>query len=445
MSRPQIPGFYFDEARNRYFKITNGDQRLNSSYSNNSVRAIERRKENEKDRQSKRNKKRDKSLDVSLDAQKKHNPVNFQNFLLRTKLRYDRRAPSITQRLSSITKILLWAEFPTWPYSPLNAILLARGPYLELYPGNFVPGSGTQPIARICSLGMDPQLRISHVQSHVNWLAYLYGFELHICKWDCSLRTFRRVLHRQILEAGLMADEYRECRDDFIMQMNTCRFFPYFDEEFLVLHLERGYKLVIDLEDFLISSLQINLLTDEILPTNDTFFSQACDTLLFNTGKFLVVINKSGARREWRFDSPVHAYYSSSLQILNATKDIVQIVKLYIITAKDVIIREFDSESLKILGKDVVIPHGNDNQARPLIYRFRDQIMVEEREGIFKVIDMKLLVEKTVKCKNNLPSPREMMPRGYEQEGKFYLSDSRRTYVLHNEAEYVKVGSSRGQ
>lgn len=35
----QIPGYVWDEAKNRYFKVGNGDQRINSQYSNNTVRA----------------------------------------------------------------------------------------------------------------------------------------------------------------------------------------------------------------------------------------------------------------------------------------------------------------------------------------------------------------------------------------------------------------------
>lgn len=40
----EIPGFYFDKEKKRYFKITNGDQRHNSQYTNNSQQARKRRK-----------------------------------------------------------------------------------------------------------------------------------------------------------------------------------------------------------------------------------------------------------------------------------------------------------------------------------------------------------------------------------------------------------------
>lgn len=44
MPPQEIPGFYFDEVKKRYFRITNGDQRHNSGYSNNSIQANKRRK-----------------------------------------------------------------------------------------------------------------------------------------------------------------------------------------------------------------------------------------------------------------------------------------------------------------------------------------------------------------------------------------------------------------
>lgn len=44
MPPQEIPGFYFDEVKKRYFRITNGDQRHNGGYSNNSIQANKRRK-----------------------------------------------------------------------------------------------------------------------------------------------------------------------------------------------------------------------------------------------------------------------------------------------------------------------------------------------------------------------------------------------------------------
>lgn len=44
MPPQEIPGFYFDEVKRKYFRITNGDQRHNAGYSNNSIQANKRRK-----------------------------------------------------------------------------------------------------------------------------------------------------------------------------------------------------------------------------------------------------------------------------------------------------------------------------------------------------------------------------------------------------------------
>jgi len=40
---PELPGFIFDPVKKKYFRVTNGDQRYNSGYTNNSVRANKRR------------------------------------------------------------------------------------------------------------------------------------------------------------------------------------------------------------------------------------------------------------------------------------------------------------------------------------------------------------------------------------------------------------------
>lgn len=39
-----IPGYYFDPEKKKYFRITNGDQRFNTSYSNNKVQSVKRQK-----------------------------------------------------------------------------------------------------------------------------------------------------------------------------------------------------------------------------------------------------------------------------------------------------------------------------------------------------------------------------------------------------------------
>lgn len=41
---PELPGFYYDEAKKKYFRITNGDQRHNAQYSNSQTQADKRRK-----------------------------------------------------------------------------------------------------------------------------------------------------------------------------------------------------------------------------------------------------------------------------------------------------------------------------------------------------------------------------------------------------------------
>ncbi|GEQ71764.1 hypothetical protein JCM33374_g5450 [Metschnikowia sp. JCM 33374] len=394
MSVPEIPGFYFDTSRKRYFKIVNGDQRHNSSYSNNVVRAEERRKEYNDTDCTKRSKTPDKLSQMSLNSENKRHSLQISDWLVRKKLGNTRSNPGPMDRFMLSSCALKLFSTPVWPSSKPGMFFSTNGPSLELHgQSGLVNGNRLEPIASLCFMSVESpneqmSKRIDKVEAKGDWAFCVHGQSLSLSRWqwvdtnqECHVEDYTNrlmsslSLHHSMSENGLSK------------KLMSSKLFACFDNDALVLYSVHGYEIVVCLEPFCIRSINVIGAIKERCPQNDSVFLLLKTTLYYNSGKYLVASISGHKTKTWKFDAPVYKYYATLFEAKNVSGEKEDLVRLFIVTAKEVIIRDVGNHSLRSKGSDVIIPVRNDNQARPLISKQDQHILVEESEGIFKVID----------------------------------------------------------
>ncbi|OBA22851.1 hypothetical protein METBIDRAFT_93560 [Metschnikowia bicuspidata var. bicuspidata NRRL YB-4993] len=433
MSRPEIPGFYFDETRKRYFKITNGDQRHNAAYSNNSVRAQERRKEHKETDRIKRSKPANRFLDASLIAEKQRCSSSFYHWLLKSRLAYILGHPGLINRISSSSSTIKLIEAPAWSFGAGKRVLVANGPLLKLHTKlDFLQGCISQPIATL-NLSEDERgtrstdRKIDSLTAKGIWVACFYGCTFHLLQWrwnetetECQPRDFTdRFNSSLVFYNGQNAiNTLREILDS--------RLFPIFEENLLSLYLDKGYRVILSLDPFYIRVVDRFYFTPS--PQISSTFMHVNNTVFYNSGKHLMAHGVSSTPQKWKFNFPVYAYDVVYLDGIESRRD-QGIIRLFVITAKEVIIRDL-SDSLGVIGPDICIPISNDNQARPLVSRQGQYVVVEEGDGILKLIDTKFLSSKTLNLNMKFTSPRDTMPRMFELGTNVILADAKNTYKI---------------
>ncbi|KAM9912216.1 hypothetical protein OXX69_002777 [Metschnikowia pulcherrima] len=188
------------------------------------------------------------------------------------------------------------------------------------------------------------------------------------------------------------------------------------------------------LKPFRVEDIHVTPLSHVLFFKEHDTFCRAGQNSYFVTGGIVAVRSSMVGEKDWDFRAAIHGFYVTVLGV--AQEEARHLVRMYVVTAKAIIIRDFLEESLKRVASDVVIPICNDNQAFPLIHKMEEYILVEEGEGLFKVVDTKRLITKTVKSNIKLASPRVTMPRMIESKNQLYIADSKSTYLLGNALQF---------
>ncbi|KAM9935815.1 hypothetical protein OXX80_004623 [Metschnikowia pulcherrima] len=187
------------------------------------------------------------------------------------------------------------------------------------------------------------------------------------------------------------------------------------------------------IEPFRVEDFHVTPLSHVLFFKEHDTFCRAGQNFYFVTGGIVAIRSSMVGETDWDFGAAIYGLY---VTVLGAQEEARHLVRMYVVTAKAIIIRDFLEESLKRVASDIVIPICNDNQAFPLIHKMGEYILVEEGEGLFKVVDTKRLIAKTVKVKIKLASPRVAMPRMFESKNQLFIADSKSTYLLGNALQF---------
>ncbi|KAM9906218.1 hypothetical protein OXX79_001680 [Metschnikowia pulcherrima] len=438
MSAPAIPGFSYDPERKRYFKITNGDQRLNAAYSNNAVQAEERRAQHRDLQEQKHTKKIDDVSKTGLIFERNRRPRNFSQWLLQRKQGEVMPNPGLNERLPPAA--IEGYSSPVWPFPYLNGYLRARNGCLAfIHKDDFMRPDfvGDLSSARLSdSEDSSAPCRISRVETYKGWVSCLYGKSLKILRWSLiegtrhvQFTNFTTVFDRK-MEKFCESEDWEELYPKLLNAGLLARFY----DGFLIVYSSLGYEIKMGLKPFRVEDIHVTPLSHVLFFKEHDTFCRAGKNFYFVTGGIVAVRSSMVGEKDWDFRAAIHGFYVTVLGV--AQEEARHLVRMYVVTAKAIIIRDFLEESLKRVASDVVIPICNDNQAFPLIHKMEEYILVEEGEGLFKVVDTKRLITKTVKVNIKLASPRVTMPRMFESKNQSYIADSKSTYLLGNALQF---------
>lgn len=386
---PEIPGFYYDPDKRKYFKIVNGDQRHNLNYSNNTIRSRRRAIEFEERIRSPETEYEQCLSKLSKNAKRlKTCPLEHTlNHMLGVGSPSGYLSPAfILNHLQSFT---FRSGFQALCMIDDDHILTLR------YQIHFMVFN----TAEFCDAGIKAIPRHSkystllpappkYIESSEDWTfarckngsQYLLRWVKKGGRWGVENHT-ETYLQKLRLAAG------------DILSPNTETYAKPHEGKLYIL-TENRWMIVMSLIDL---SYELTLLTrvDTPIPQGTILNITGC-VWYFSVGK-TVYVGRSNRDKilKWKFQDHVIKILVEELKVHDsqATSSYYTFV---IITNKEIITRTIELGTMDISSEDSPISIHNNNQSCPMIVKLGPQILIQESPHIFKLVDLNMNTEEDI-------------------------------------------------
>ncbi|WPK22936.1 hypothetical protein PUMCH_000159 [Australozyma saopauloensis] len=434
MPTPELPGFYYDEEKKKYFRIVNGDQRINSSYHNNTIRAENRSREFLKIISLKRQRRAEDPYELSREFQKRSVCFDLSEKLLQIRLGLQSPLLLPQSQLEHALRHLPLKKIKDgaiWEGLNENEVFISEGLTIFL---TDVSSLRDKEILRRMPLGVhhiSPNTTdsrpIRDVQSNGEFVLCRNDELSSLLRWQCVRGRYRF----ENVTARLIAVLKSKLPRNSIDFEHDKVFLGLFHEDTLHLLLGGEYLVNFDLATFTVVDIHR-------VPffSNDNYLHYAqlkqvgqyvCLNLV--TGLFVFdSIQKQFART--RFKQVIYAYFCRPFVIERPSGHIQTVLRIDVVTQSEIRTVDFDSKIINIKNSGSPISIHNGNEVKPLIQSLDGMLVVEEsRENLF-IVNYKTSVQERLKLKTGLCRRRVLMPRLECLGGVYYICQSDGTYAF---------------
>lgn len=364
--------YYFDVERNRYFLVTNGDQRHNSRYSNSTLRAEQRRSEYEARKSD--NVLGEARVSKSLCRAKTAGPLAVP--LLHAKLGLRSGPPPRLLPLVHCKERRFCGHYSLWPGLDADSVFTYDNGTLSLYSidnylagrpaahqHTFTPSAGQRDFAGVYRRFV-PLSFCCHDGEYVFFAA---GSQCKLLRWT---RTHGR-------------HSVRDLTEKLFVRLPVSLEFEKKDMQKVSAAIENGYL------QFLVGKSAVTVRLKD--------FRVHCQELRLEAshGKFIhnfLLYRLEGLRLlNVETQGSTALGYRDAVDVFGKPLYVggkVRYLRLIIVTLTDVILQDFDCRAMKVVGLKTVLSSFNDNHVLRLVSMMGNQLVVEECRGIAKLFDL---------------------------------------------------------
>lgn len=434
MANPDIPGFYYDERKKKYFRIVNGDQRHNSNYHNNTVRAQSRQRQYLSEVASKRPKHRSDTAEVSRNAQIRNVPDELYLSFLRNQLGQTHLHHSNQSRIktefdySQLEPIL---DHPIWAGLDDDQVFIGNHLTLELhYTSDLLLLTEEERwslgLHHISPDTLDDKI-ICDVQHNGCYVFCQSSDTYSLLKWTCHRGRYRA----SNLTVGLKLAIATEM-DTFPDRSDPPKHFvARFSGNLLHMICQKGMYFIFDAEKSKIITAfeipcrqlqNIYLYGSIYVCKNKSFFNVA--NIIFAYDSLTKAFTK------WNIKDPIYAFFLQPIEISGRKNSKDLILRLRLVTPKSIHNLDFNIGSSRFIAASPELPIYNSNQAKPLIQMVRGLLFVEETPKSFKIFNTNTNSVHHETLLSSLASKRTEKPRLIDANNVLFLSMSHKTFVF---------------
>lgn len=417
---PEVPGFYYDPERRKYFKIVNGDQRYNSQYTNNAVRSRDRRKEFQNQWEPD-----DDPVPAlcSTIAQKFKTFSTLSSRLLDSKLGthcLSKGVPTVLA-LTGCNEFVRSGHYSIWPLTDELLIYLTMKGHISLNRVSEVLWKGMDfRKVNLATMHFDGG-SIHRVSSWKDWTYVHYGeLKFALLRWVVSRGAYHVEDHTTKLVERLMKLEPQDFID---LDILSGKLFGTFHGRQLHILSDLGWHV----------SLQLPNLTDAtsycVTPTTFAIPDDSIQCILenalgFTSGTKFFLCNRF-EEDEWNFADHIHHLFA---------EEFAKGYRFIVVTVSTVFIFNVQVEASKTASTNCTrIPIANDNNTKPICMKIGDQLLIQESQGVFRHIDLE--TKYLSRLDLNSFAKFRYSKWGYrllKVDGKFFLCSQTSTFELTN-------------
>lgn len=427
MNVPQIPGFHYDPVRRKYFKIVNGDQRQNSEYSNNTIRAESRRQGQQKEQQVKRHKVNGEAAATSSEALSQEvqrcRAQFHQNDFLSVRLGLTKQPPELMVRALRHLQPHKLPYSRVWPGPQPSTVFVAHLETVSLYElDSLLDLKDPQPIYTL-RLFPDRYIdyevgnQVNDIQCLDNWVLVQYGGTYSLLEWVFTGLSVRVTRLDDQLRTHVWENPDLSGYRDLLDECGPTRLHQ--NHIHVITHL--GILLRISLHDFLFSIKKLKGRARRELMGNCKL--EVCDEYWFwNSGRHLFVSHFPTAHSKTeslRFGRTIMGFFVNSPR-MRISKLTTYLYQLYVVTHSEVAIYCL-VDALNLANPRRIKIH-NDNQSTPLVHKSMSSLIVEESIDNFKLISLDGMTSESLQKSFGLTRSRGGDPRMMEVDGRLLIS-----------------------
>lgn len=437
MTAREIPGFYFDEEKKKYFRIVNGDQRFNSAYQNNSIQSNNRERQNLTRSSNKRPKLNVDLGEISRNAQLTSRSVDLSQQILQLKLGLDSISEVLQSRLEhAIAHSNLIPLFDNAVWAGLNEeqVFIAVNLAIKLY---YVADvlSGTES-AHMClgihhmsddPLDAGPITGLCHNGTFV-FCQNQNGYSLQ--KWSCYRGRYRienltTTLKEAIAEAYIQQNLQKPPPSRFVSQFSALRLYLVCDD---------GYLFVFDLAPLTIAATRKipfkrfeNLQLYSSIHPYERF-------IIFNVHKVIFVYDeKKNIFFKWHVPKHViHSLFVERIAITTVKSKTECFFRIRAITTQSIVSVDYFTANSKFssIGSDILLFSGN--LTKPLIDKCEDLLLIEESPSKLRIFNLRSNSMRIATINFNLPKERDQKPRLIKTQNTLLISVTNKTLIFQD-------------
>lgn len=426
----EIPGFYYDDVRRKYFRIVNGDQRINSTYHNNTVRALTRQKKYQDEHQETPSFKRTKTssmLDNLSRASQMHILTgDFSCRYLQLRLGHgDSAAASASQlrieyslegnNYHLLSKKQIFAGLDD------ETVFAFDGNVVELTNIYDLVRQNPKPLGRHTVLTSLPLHNIINYKDYV----FIHGeSQFSLLQWQLVNGTFRVLNHTMELQRIAREEFDRQGLDTELLGSIIAQI----DKTNLIIISSQGFVIIFDI---LFQALPLitkvphgnfeNLTTYGSVSVHNNF-------AFFNASKALFAYNFKKRFYKWTSPEVIYAFFAEPIIIKSPENRDEHFMRLRIVTRKKILILMFSYNLKKFTKAHPDIHLHNDNNAMPLIQMARGLLIVQESKTSLKIINTHNNTMRLLSLLAPLPASRGAMPRLLHRRNILLLCHSDKTF-----------------
>lgn len=417
LNPPEIPGFIFDSERKKYFKITNGDQRHNSNYTNNAVRGKVRRKRLDQIRSPKKFKESSSLTEISRDFQKQwQEPGNFM-----VNVRLGLSQPTTFERTLSKIRASIGArkigQFSVWKFAnSLFWLKVLRSRILTIHQDLFSAINSSNTAISAIRI---PSTEIRELQSKENWIWISFSNGeyclVRFSNESLALLDVTATLRACLNQNGVASDTSIE--DAFYLKGK------FLSTNELLLISSSCLGVVIELEN-VVCRASIRLPSTQ----SDGMFKIAWfnQFLCYQNGLSIFIIDFAGnLHEEMRFKRNVITFFIDDFHTASDP-----LARFTIVTRDAVLARDFQLTTKKLSKLSIIAKRFDDNIAHPVVMRFDSHLLVQSSPAVYLSVEINKKLASYVELPVLDTRSFASLPRFLMENGNVLISCNGLTHIL---------------